>query len=94
MLAEATLNEVKSNTTFGDQQQQRFIRLLEMLMYLVLKVKITGSSRPEVFCKKDFLRNFSKFTRKYLCLSLIFNKVEDLRPATLLKKDSGTGVFL
>ena len=25
------------------------------------------SSRPEVFCKKDVLRNFAKFTGKHLC---------------------------
>ena len=41
-------------------------------------------TRPQVFCKKGVLRNFAKFTGKHLCL----------RPATLLKKDSGTGVFL
>ena len=44
------------------------------------------SSRPEVFCKKDVLQNFAKFTGKHLCLSLFFNKVADLRPAILLKK--------
>ena len=32
------------------------------------------SSRPEVFCKKDILRNFTKFTGKHLCQSLFFNK--------------------
>ena len=44
------------------------------------------NSRPEVFCKKAVLRNFTKFTGKYLCQSLFFNKVAGLRPATLLKK--------
>ena len=44
------------------------------------------SSRPEVFCKKDILRNFTKFTGKRLRQSLFFNKVAGLRPATLLKK--------
>ena len=33
------------------------------------------SSRPEVFCKKGVIRNFPKFTGKYLCRSLFFNKV-------------------
>ena len=33
------------------------------------------STRPEVFCKKGFLRNFAKFTGKNLCQSLFFNKV-------------------
>ena len=38
------------------------------------------SSRPEVFCKKGVLRNFAKFTGKYLCQSLFFNIVAGLRP--------------
>ena len=45
-----------------------------------------GTSRPEVFCKKGLLRNFTKFTGKILCQSLFFNKDAGLRPATLLKK--------
>ena len=36
------------------------------------------SSRPEVFCKKGVLRNFTKFTGKHLCQSLFFNKRETL----------------
>ena len=44
------------------------------------------SSRPEVFCKKGVQRNFAKFTGKHLCQSFFFNKVVDLRPATLFKK--------
>ena len=44
------------------------------------------SSRLEVFCRKVVLRNFAKFKGKHLCQSV--------RPATLLKWDSGTGVFL
>ena len=44
------------------------------------------SSRPDVFCKKGVLRNFTKFVGKHLCQSLSFNKVAGLRPATLLKK--------
>ena len=44
------------------------------------------SSRPDVFCKKSVLRSFAKFTGKYMCQSLFFNKVTGLRPATLFKK--------
>ena len=35
---------------------------------------ITNYSRPEVFCKKDVLNNFAKFTGKHLCLCLFFDK--------------------
>ena len=51
-------------------------------------------SRPEVFFQKGVLRNFAKFIRKHLCQCLFFNKVVDLRPAILLKKDSDTVDFL
>ena len=44
--------------------------------------------------RKGIFTNFAKFTRKHLCQSVFFNKVEGLRPATLLKRDSDTGVFL
>ena len=49
---------------------------------------------PEVFCTKGILRNFANFTGKHLCQSLFVNEVAGLRPATLLKKGSGKGVFL
>ena len=34
------------------------------------------SSRPEVFCEKGVLRNFSKLAEKYPCRSLVFNQVK------------------
>ena len=43
------------------------------------KLKPYRSSHLEVFCKKGVLRNFTKFTGKHLCQSLIFNKVAGLR---------------
>ena len=42
----------------------------------------------EMFCKKDVLWNFAKFTGKHLCQSLFFNKVAD--PAKFLKTASLT----
>ena len=44
------------------------------------------NNRLEVFCEKDALRNFAKFTLKHQCQWLFLNKVVDLRPANLLKK--------
>ena len=36
--------------------------------------------------KNDILKKFAKFTGKHLRQSLLFNKVEDLRPVALFKK--------
>ena len=54
-------------------------------------ISIARSSHRSCSIKKAVLKNFSKFTGKYLCQSLFFNKVAGLRPAILLKRDSGTG---
>ena len=51
-----------------------------------LHIPLSKSSRPEVFCKKDVLRNFAKFTGKNLYQSFFINKVAVLTPVTLLKK--------
>ena len=48
----------------------------------------------EVLYKKYVLKNFPKFTGKQLRPRLVFNKVAGLSPATWLKKDSSTDVFL
>ena len=37
------------------------------------------NNRPVVFCKKDVLRSFAKFTGKQLCQSFFFNKVAGLQ---------------
>ena len=39
----------------------------------------------EVFCKKNVLKNFTKFKGKHLRQSPFFNKVAGLGPAILLK---------
>ena len=52
------------------------------------------SSRPDLFCEKGVLRNLAKLTGKHLCRSLFFNKVADLRPATLFKKRPWRTCFL
>ena len=55
------------------------------LSYLKSDTHVTySSSRPEVFCKKGVLKNFSIFTGKHhLFQSLLFNKVAGLRQETL-----------
>ena len=47
---------------------------------------------------RDFLKHFvreifAKFTGKHLCRSIFFKEVAGCRSATLLKRDSGIGVF-
>ena len=44
------------------------------------------SSHRRCSIEKGVLKNFAKFTENHLCQSLFFNKVEGLRPKTLLKK--------
>ena len=51
------------------------------------------SSHLRCSIKEGVPEKFAKFTRKHLCQSLFFNKIAGLKPATLLKRDSGTGVF-
>ena len=50
------------------------------------------SSHLRCSIKEGVPKKFAKFTRKHLCQSLFFNKIAGLKPATLLKRDSGTGL--
>ena len=56
--------------------------------------KMSEAASGGVLVWKSALRNFAKFTEEHLCQSLYFNKVPGLCPATLLKRDFGTSVFL
>ena len=71
----------------------------EVMLKIRKRILIRGvitfrSSRPEVFCKKDVLRNFAKFTGKYLCQGLFFNKFAYWGPQLYWTIDFGTGVSL
>ena len=46
-----------------------------------LIISTMRSSRSQVLCKKDVLKNFAKFKGKDLCLSLFLVKLEALSPA-------------
>ena len=58
------------------------------------QTKIDRSSRSQIFFKIGVLKNFAKFTRKQPCWSLFLITLQAWKPATLLKGDSNTGVFL
>ena len=44
-----------------------------------------------MFFKTGILNKFSSFTEKHLCWTFFLIKLQDFRPATLLKRDSNTG---
>ena len=68
-------------------RQILYVFMLKLyLCYRKWKINKTKKQSPEVFYKKSISKNFAKFTGKHLCLSLFFNTVAVLRPATLLKK--------
>ena len=47
------------------------------------------------FYKLGILKNFAKFTRKHLCLSLFFSiKLQAISLQLYLTRDSSTGAFL
>ena len=52
------------------------------------------SSRSQIFLKTGVLKKFANFTGKHLCWSLFLIKFQVFRPATLIKRDCNTGVFL
>ena len=58
-------------------------RFIWTLVFHYFVSNILRSSHRRCSVKQEFLENFAKFTRKYLCQSLFF-----------LKKDSGACVFL
>ena len=57
--------------------------------------QVYRSSRPVVFCKKDVLRSFAKFTGKHLCQRLFFNNVASQRrkACNFIKKEILEYVF-
>ena len=48
--------------------------------------RLCRSSRRWCSVKRGALKDFPKFTGKQLCQNLFVNKIQDLMPATLLKK--------
>ena len=59
---------------------------MQCCVYQAGKTLHTEAVTQTCSLKKGVLRNFVKFTGKYLCQSLFFNKVTGLRPTTLFKR--------
>ena len=58
-------------------------------LYVILKC-----SHSHIIFKKGVLKNFAIFTGKQLWWSVFVIKLKASGPATLLKRDSNTGIFL
>ena len=68
---------------------------LQTMVRSILELTLATDRSSDQRCSvKSFLTNFAKLTGKHLCQCHFFNKVAGLRPATLLKKETGTGVYL
>ena len=64
------------------------------LFVIVFWGETNRSSLSQMFFKIGVLKNFANFIGKHQCWSLFLIKLQAWRPATLLKRDSNTGVFL
>ena len=93
--ASSTVQQTQQNWILS----REFIFSLDKILYYSLwnkkelkffAEKAVKSSHRRRSVGKGVLRNFAKFTGKHLCQSLFS---ESLRPATLLKRGSGAGVF-
>ena len=60
----------------------------------VMCVQYVQKQPNGVFFKEGFRKNCANLTEKHLCWSLFLIKMEARGPATLLKRDSNTDLFL
>ena len=75
-----------------------YIVLLFAIIFQIMLMSQTlshlRSSHRRSSIKKTVLKNFTIFTGKRLCSSLLLIRLQAFRPAASLKRDSNTGVFL
>ena len=57
-----------------------------MIVFIIIIQMTTRGNHQRCSIRKGVLRNFAKFTGKYLSQVLFYNKVAGLKLATLLKK--------
>ena len=71
-----------------------FFTLFIIIYLLTLTILTQPQEQNSETAAGGVLKNFANFTGKHLCWSLFFTKLQAFRPATLLKIDSCTSVFL
>ena len=72
------------NITLWKDLRRKFLSLPSIYYFI----------RSQIFFKIVVLKNFAIFTGKHSYWSFFFIKLQVIRPAALLKRDSNTGVFL
>ena len=65
---------------------QRLPWIDEFLIWIWFESPLLRNNHRSCSVRKSVLRNFAKFTGKYLCQVLFYNKVACPEPATLSKK--------
>ena len=92
---EPTIKHPKENyLNLEEDLWRRPIELRAEEEILTVRSRNCRSSCWRIFIKISVVKNLAIFTGKHLCWSLFLRKLQVLRPASLLKEDSNTGVFL
>ena len=68
--------------------------MINWVLNTPLYFEMYRSGRLQMFFKIGVLKHFTIFTGKHLSWRLFLLKLQAFRPATILKRDSNTGVFL
>ena len=68
--------------------------MITFLKFRGVRRRRSRNSHRECSMEKAVLKNFGILTEKYLRWRLFLIKLQNFRPATLLKREPNTGVFL
>ena len=77
---------------FSKQKDYKTLQFLYTTKSKAVELNCSKSSHQRCSVKKGVLRNFAKFTGKYLCQSLFFNKVARAA-CNFIKKETVAQVF-
>ena len=85
-VSKSTVLQLKNNENITCNTLKVNIFIYPKCIYRIFaSLKDLKNSHRRCSVRKGVFRNFTKFTEKHLCQSLFFNKVADLKLATLLK---------
>ena len=73
---------------------QKWMHLFKFKPLFIKPLMTNRSSHRKCSMKNAVLKSFATFTGKHLCWSLFLIRLQTLRPASLLKRDSNRGFSL